>query len=63
MEFTDNRQRKTLRILKDSRVKLATVSGILTTKINLIEWVDNNIPEIELITTKSYQMFPCLRIL
>ncbi len=37
MEFTDNRQRKTLRILKDSRVKLATVSGILTTKINLIE--------------------------
>lgn len=60
MEFTDNRQRKTLRILKDNRVKLATVSGILTTKINLIEWVDNNIPEIELITTKSYQVKPNL---
>lgn len=58
MEFTENRQRKVLRILKDSRVKFATVSGILTTKINLIEWVDNNIPEIELITTKSYQVKP-----
>lgn len=58
MDFTENRQKKTLKILKDNRVKLATVSGILTTKINLIEWVDNNIPEIELITTKSYQVKP-----
>ncbi|GAG37882.1 unnamed protein product, partial [marine sediment metagenome] len=32
--------------------------GIFTTKPSLIEWVDKNIPEIELITSKSYQVKP-----
>ena len=39
-------------------LKFATVSGIFTTKPNLIEWVDKNIPEIKIITTKSYQTKP-----
>ncbi len=58
MRKIDKRQRQTLAFLKQNRVKLATVSGVLTTKVNLIEWVDENIPEIELITTKSYQVKP-----
>jgi dihydroorotate dehydrogenase subfamily 1 len=44
--------------LLEDRVKLATVSGILTTKPSMIKWVDQSIPEIELITTKSYQVNP-----
>jgi dihydroorotate dehydrogenase (NAD+) catalytic subunit len=39
-------------------LKLGTVSGVLTTRPRLIEWVDANLPEIELITTKSYQVRP-----
>ena len=49
---------QTLEFLLEDRIKLGTVSGILTTKPNLIEWIDKNIPEIELITTKSYQVNP-----
>ena len=44
--------------LLEPRLKLATVSGVLTTRPRLIEWVDRNIPEIEVITTKSYQVRP-----
>ena len=51
-------KQQTLEFLLENRIKLGTVSGILTTKPNLIEWVDRNIPEIELITTKSYQVNP-----
>lgn len=47
-----------LKILKNGKIKLATVSGILTTKPNLIEWTDSEIPEIDLITSKSYQVKP-----
>ena len=42
--------------LLEPRLKLATVSGVLTTRAELIDWVDRNIPEIELISTKSYQV-------
>lgn len=45
-------------ILLEDRIKLATVSGVLTTKPNLIKWVDLNMPEIEIITSKSYQVSP-----
>ncbi|MFH1565313.1 MAG: dihydroorotate dehydrogenase [bacterium] len=47
-----------IEILKNGKIKFATVSGVLTTKPNLIEWVDNEIPEIDLITSKSYQVKP-----
>lgn len=47
-----------LRRIQSDRFKLATVSGILTTRPGMIEWVDRMIPEIEIITTKSYQVRP-----
>lgn len=47
-----------LQILKNGNIKFATVSGVLTTKPNLIEWVDDEIPEIDLITSKSYEVIP-----
>jgi dihydroorotate dehydrogenase electron transfer subunit len=47
-----------LRRLKAPRLKLGTVSGVLTTRPRLIEWVDASLPEIELATTKSYQVRP-----
>jgi len=40
--------------LLEPGIKFATVSGIFTTKPSLIEWVDEHIPEIKVITTKSY---------
>ncbi len=51
-------KKQTLDFLLEDRTKFATVSGIFTTKPSLIEWVDKNIPEIELITSKSYQVKP-----
>jgi dihydroorotate dehydrogenase electron transfer subunit len=45
-------------IILEDRVKLATVSGILTTKPSMIKWIDTIFPKIELITTKSYQVNP-----
>jgi dihydroorotate dehydrogenase electron transfer subunit len=45
-----------LNLLKDGRIKFTIGSGILTTKPELIEWVDKNIPEVEVITTKSFQI-------
>jgi dihydroorotate dehydrogenase (NAD+) catalytic subunit len=50
-----NHDRVLARLL-EPRLKLATVSGVLTTRADLIAWVDRHIPEIELITTKSYQV-------
>ena len=47
-----------LRRLKAPGLKLGTVSGVLTTRPRLIEWADANLPELELITTKSYQVRP-----
>ncbi len=47
-----------LRRLRAPGLKLGTVSGVLTTRPRLIEWVDASLPEIELITTKSYQVRP-----
>jgi len=38
--------------------KIATVSGILTTRPGMIEWIDRMVPEVEIITTKSYQVRP-----
>ncbi|MEW5818365.1 MAG: dihydroorotate dehydrogenase, partial [Spirochaetota bacterium] len=46
-----------LRFFKSEGIKLGTVSGVLTTKPSLIEWVDKAVP-IDLITTKSYQVNP-----
>ena len=37
-------------------LRLATVSGVLTTRPGMIAWVDRMVPEIEIITTKSYQV-------
>jgi dihydroorotate dehydrogenase (NAD+) catalytic subunit len=44
--------------LKAPGLKLGTVSGVLTTRPRLIQWADANLPELELITTKSYQVRP-----
>lgn len=51
-------KKQVLDFLLEDRIKLATVSGIFTTKPNLIKWVDTFIPSIELITTKSYTPKP-----
>ncbi|MBN1836358.1 MAG: dihydroorotate dehydrogenase [Spirochaetales bacterium] len=40
------------------RPHLATVSGILTTRPALVRWVDLCVPEVDMITTKSYQVRP-----
>ena len=45
-------------IMKKGGIRFATVSGILTTKPGIIDWVDRNVPEIGIITTKSYQVLP-----
>lgn len=45
-----------LRRLQAPRLKLGTVSGVLTTRPRLIEWADRALPHLELITTKSYQV-------
>lgn len=39
-------------------IRFATVSGVLSTRPALIRWVDRAIPEVDLITTKSYQVRP-----
>ncbi len=49
---------KVLRFFREDRVKLATVSGVLTTNARLIEWLDTAAPAVELITTKSYEVRP-----
>lgn len=47
-----------VRYLLSDEIIFATVSGILTTKPDLIGLVDRTIPEIGIITTKSYQVAP-----
>ncbi len=47
-----------LRILKRNTVSFATVSGIVTTRPGVIQRIDMEIPEISVITTKSYQVNP-----
>lgn len=40
------------------KLVLATVSGVATTKPELISYVDRNLPQVGLITTKSFQIAP-----
>jgi dihydroorotate dehydrogenase (NAD+) catalytic subunit len=47
-----------LRQLRCGGFKLATVSGVLTTRPGMIRWIDRMVPEIGIITTKSYQIRP-----
>ena len=47
-----------IEFLLEDRIKLATVSGIYTTKPAIIEWASQNIPDVDVITTKSYQVNP-----
>jgi len=47
-----------LRILKRNTVSFATVSGIVSTRSGIIHRIDREIPEISVITTKSYQVKP-----
>ncbi|MBN2553539.1 MAG: tRNA-dihydrouridine synthase [Spirochaetales bacterium] len=47
-----------LRRMRGGSFKLATVSGVLTTRPGMIEWIDRMVPEVEIITTKSYQLRP-----
>jgi dihydroorotate dehydrogenase electron transfer subunit len=42
----------------DENVYLATVSGIATTQVKLIEYFDKHIEPIKIITTKSFQVVP-----
>jgi len=49
---------QTMDFLLEDRVKLATVSGIYTTKPAIIRRVDDDIPEVEMTTSKSYQVKP-----
>ena len=51
-------KKEVLDFFQKDGVKLTIVSGIVTTKPNLIKWVDQNIPEIGMITSKSYQIEP-----
>jgi len=50
--------RKVLSRLKKPKAFFATVSGILTTKPDIIEWIDREAEAVGIITTKSYQLFP-----
>ena len=43
---------------KDKTVHLATVSGVASTKPDLIRHFDENVPAVEIITTKSFQVRP-----
>ena len=43
---------------KDRTVHIATVSGVATTKPELIRYFDRNIRDVEILTTKSFQVRP-----
>ncbi len=43
---------------KGRTVHLCTVSGVASTKPELVRWIDKNVPAVEIITTKSYQVRP-----
>lgn len=49
---------QTLEFLLEDRIKLATVSGIATTKPALLEWFDEYVLAVEFLTSKSYQVRP-----
>jgi dihydroorotate dehydrogenase electron transfer subunit len=51
-------KQEVLRRIRSPHFKLATVSGILTTRPGMIEWIDSMVPEVEIVTTKSYQVQP-----
>ncbi|MBQ6124087.1 MAG: dihydroorotate dehydrogenase [Spirochaetales bacterium] len=42
----------------EHKLHLATVSGVATTKPDLIRWFERNVPDVEIITTKSFQVRP-----
>ncbi len=49
--------RRHQRILENrEHISLSTVSGVLSTKPSMILYTDTNLPEIEVITTKSFQV-------
>ena len=52
------RKQQVLRRIRSQGFKLATVSGVLTTRPGMIEWIDRMVPEVQIITTKSYQVRP-----
>jgi dihydroorotate dehydrogenase (NAD+) catalytic subunit len=41
-----------------AQLGLATVSGVLSTKTALVEYVDRNLPAFSVVTTKSFQVVP-----
>lgn len=41
---------------KERKVYLSSVSGVATTKTELISWFDKNVPDLDIFTTKSYQV-------
>jgi dihydroorotate dehydrogenase (NAD+) catalytic subunit len=43
---------------KDKSVHLATVSGVASTKPELIRWFDQKVPAVDIVTTKSFQVRP-----
>ena len=49
---------RVLEFFRADRVKLATVSGVLTTSARLVEWLDAAAPAVGMITTKSYELRP-----
>lgn len=50
--------KEVLESILDNHLKFSTVSGILTTTPEMISYIDKNIPEFEIITTKSIQIKP-----
>jgi len=56
--MSERSKEEILKILKDSRIKFTSGSGIFTTKLPLIKWADDNLPEMEVLTTKSIQVVP-----
>jgi dihydroorotate dehydrogenase (NAD+) catalytic subunit len=56
-KLLDYFHRRHLRILSDPKlISLATVSGVLSTKPAMVLHCDTQLPEIEVITTKSFQV-------
>ena len=51
-------RQEVLRLLGTGGPRLATVSGVLTTRPAVIDWVDREVPAVELVTTKSFQLRP-----
>lgn len=47
-----------LAILKRGKISFSTVSGVVSTRSGIIKRIDTEIPEISVITTKSYQVNP-----